>query len=605
MNPLATCPSNWRMKRISLPLGLAILAFALLQSQAAEIHVAPGGNDTAPGTVAQPVGSLTRAQKLIREQPASAGEPRTIVLHNGSWLIIAPLKFGPEDSGVTWRAAEPGKAIISGGRELKGWKVNADASWSLTVPGVADGRFFFRELFANSRRAIRARTPNEGYFRVERAGADRRTSFSFKAGEVKRVPDMDQVELGFLHDWSITRVGVKSVDETTSTLTTMENIGSSAAQFAIDHFEPHPRFYLENSASYLDAPGEWFLDRKTGVLGYRPLPGESPESTTAVVPVATQLINVQGEPGKPVRGLRFDGIHFEHCAWQIPARGYAEGQATYHEPRAADGGDLRGRVPAAISFELAEGCVVSGARISQLGGGGISFGSRTKGCVLKESIVTDISGNGIFIGEDGSRTVEGRTWWQSKPDEAATGNVVENCLIERCGQQFSGAVGIWVGFTQGTIVRENEIRDLPYTGVSLGWMWNPTPTPSGNNLVEANNIHHVMQVLSDGGGIYTLGRQPGTVLRGNRIHDIPVNLGNAESNGLFIDEGSTDLVIEDNVIYNLDRSPLRFHQAGVNQVRNNLLVVKDGVPHIRYNSTPEPNIQQAGNVIAKESERQP
>ena len=598
-------PSTHGMKRIPLRLSLTLLGFALLQSQAAEIHVAPGGNDTAPGTVAQPVGSLARAQKLIREQSASADAERTVVLHNGTWRITEPLKLGPEDSGVTWQAAEPGKATISGGRELKGWKLHGDGSWSLTVPEVATGKFFFRELFVNGRRATRARTPNEGYFRVEKSGADRRTSFTFKPGEVKSAVDLDQVELGFLHDWSITRVGVKAVDQTTSTLTTSDNIGGRAAQFAIDHFEPHPRFFLENSASYLDAPGEWFLDRKTGVLSYRPLPGESPGSTTAVVPIATQLISVQGEPGKPVKGLRFDGINFEHCAWQIPARGYAEGQATYHESRAAEGGDLRGRVPAAISFELAEHCSVSGARISQLGGGGISFGSQTKGCVLDDSVVTDISGNGIFIGEDGSRTVEGRTWWQSKPAEAATGNRVENCLIERCGRQFFGAVGIWVGFTQGTVVRQNEVRDLPYTGVSLGWMWNPTPTPNGNNVVEGNHIHHVMQVLSDGGGIYTLGRQPGTVLRGNRIHHVPVNLGNAESNGMFIDEGSTDLVIEDNVIYNLDRSPLRFHRAGVNQVRNNLLVVKDGIPHIRYNSTPEPNIQQSGNVIAKESERQP
>jgi len=513
--------------------------------------------------------------------------------------------LGPDDGGVTWRAGGPGRVAISGGRELKDWRVGADGNWSLTVPGVTDGSLDFRELFVNGRRATRARTPNEGYYRVERAGADRRTSFTFKPGDVKRVSDLDQVELVFFHDWSITRVKVKSVDESASVLTTTDHIGGSAAQFAIDNFEPHPRFFLENSAGYLDAPGEWFLDRNSGVLTYRPLPGESPETVEAVVPVATQLIEVKGASGRPVTGLRFEGIHFEHCAWQIPERGFAEGQANYHEPRTTEGDILRGKVPAAIRFELAEECSVTGVRISRMGGGGIAFGSRTKNCVLWDSVVTDVSGNGVFIGEDTSRAVEGRAWWQARPDEAATGNRVENSLIERCGQQFHGAVGIWVGLTRGTVIRNNEIRELPYSGVSLGWIWNPAPSPSANNLVEGNHIHHVMQVLSDGGGIYTLGRQPGTVLRANHIHDIPVNLGRAESNGMFIDEGSTDIVIEDNAIHNVDRSPLRFHQAGVNQVQNNLLVVKEGVPHIRYNSTPEPNIRQTGNVIAKESERQP
>ena len=107
-----------------------------------------------------------------------------------------------------------------------------------------------------------------------------------------------------------------------------------------------------------------------------------------------------------------------------------------------------------------------------------------------------------------------------------------------------------------------------------------------------------MQVLSDGGGIYTLGRQPGTVLRNNIIHDVPVNLGRAESNGMFLDEGTTDIVIENNAIYNIDRSPLRFHKASTNIVRHNLLVVNTNVPHVRYNNTKPEDITQIDNTIA-------
>jgi hypothetical protein len=106
-----------------------------------------------------------------------------------------------------------------------------------------------------------------------------------------------------------------------------------------------------------------------------------------------------------------------------------------------------------------------------------------------------------------------------------------------------------------------------------------------------------MQVLSDGGGIYTLGFQPDSILAGNHIHDIPLNAGRAESNGMFLDEGTKGFTIEDNFIHGTDKSPLRFHRADTNVVRNNYLIVPNsGVPMIRYNATPEANITKVDNI---------
>ncbi len=162
---------------------------------------------------------------------------------------------------------------------------------------------------------------------------------------------------------------------------------------------------------------------------------------------------------------------------------------------------------------------------------------------------------------------------------------------------YYGAVGIWVGLANATI-EKNELRDLPYTGISVGWMWNPTPTNCGNHLIANNHIHHIMQALSDGAGIYTLGRQPGTILRRNWIHDVPVNAGKAESNGIFMDQGSTDMTIESNTIHNIAKSPIRFHQAGENVLRNNTLVVPPGTPPLRFNKTkPEVIKVESANVI--------
>ena len=152
-----------------------------------------------------------------------------------------------------------------------------------------------------------------------------------------------------------------------------------------------------------------------------------------------------------------------------------------------------------------------------------------------------------------------------------------------------------MGLAKDTRIARNEVRHQPYTGISVGWMWNPNPSPCGGNIVEGNHIHHVMQLLSDGGGIYTLGRQPDTILRDNLIHNVPLNTGRAESNGMFLDEGSSEFFIENNLIYGTDRSPLRFHKAGKISVRRNHWALPEGIPPLRFNATDPAVIEASDN----------
>jgi hypothetical protein len=241
-------------------------------------------------------------------------------------------------------------------------------------------------------------------------------------------------------------------------------------------------------------------------------------------------------------------------------------------------------MPAAIVLHSAHGCSLEDCRVLHVGGTAVSLEGFSCDNRLVGNEIADAGGNGIMIGEPAADETN-----------AAANNLVANNRIHHCGALFYGCVGVWVGITRGTRVAHNEIHDLPYSGVSVGWVWNPTPSACRDNRIERNHIHHVMQLLSDGGGIYTLGRQPGTVLRGNLVHDISANAGRAESNGLFIDEGSSKLVIENNVIYAVARSPIRFHRASDDLVRNNLLVVSEGTPPFRFNSTDEQSIVLEAN----------
>jgi hypothetical protein len=593
-------------------LGVILIALSLTSVGAAEVslHVSPAGDDSQAGTVAAPLKSPGEAVRRLAEIAAQYPDAAVrVTLERGVYRIDEPLTIRPaavpSRGSLSIAAADQQPVVISGGRRIDGWRVLDDGTWSVAIPEAARGEWTFRELFVSGQRRPRARHPNDGFHRVERPLKDKRSGFTFDAGDLPR-NWTGGGELVFLHDWSTSRIPVASVDHALGRLTGAAPIGGRAEQFKIDNFEPHPRYLVESHRSFLDAPGEWLLE-SSGDLLYRPYPEERPDTVDVVVPRASALLIVQGDSDALIRNVHIEGLRFEHCAWALPSGGYAGVQATHFESPGDASESTQGCcVPSAIQFTLAEDCSFQRGRISQLGTSGVSFGSQTRRCVLQDCVMEDISGNGVNLGEDGSRIVDGRAWWQTTPEQAAAGHVIRHNRIERCGQQFLGAVAIWVGLARGMEITNNEIANHPYTGVSLGWMWNAAPTPAGENLVARNHIHHVMQVLSDGGGIYTLGRQPGTKLLDNVIHHVPLNLGRAESNGMFLDEGSDQMEIAGNTIYGIDRSPLRFHRAEQMTVRDNTLVLaSQDAPAIRYNSTNPDTIRQVDNRVIPQTEFDP
>jgi len=559
-------------------------------NRAADFYVSTSGNDANPGTKAKPFATLQRARDAVRKKIA-AGLTADVLVHvrGGTYRLAEPVVFGPVDSGTEKHrvvyAAYPGeRPIFSGGRVLKGWKPGPNGTRRVTIPEAKAGKWTFNELFVGGARRVRARHPSTGSVRVVKV-IDDRHSFQAKPGDLPEIKDLAGCELVLLHDWSISRTPIRSIDLKTHTLTTSQFIGGPAAFWRINGFERNPRYFLENAPELLDAPGEWYLDGKAGELTYLPMPGEKLADVEVVAPLATQLLAVRGTAGTLVRNLRFEGLTFEHCAWAPDGVRYAGGQACFHWARPPKKGWGWQAVPAAVHLESARHCRFERCTVRNVGGCGVWFAKGSRHNALMGCRVRDVAGNGVMMGEPKAE----------KGEALAGNNGVVNSVVERCGVTYYGAVGIWVGLSDRNAIVNNEIAHHPYTGVSVGWMWNPTPTPCAANVLQNNHIHHVMQVLSDGGGIYTLGRQPGTVLRENWIHDVPLNAGRAESNGMFLDEGTTEIVIEGNLIHGTARSPLRFHKAGKNLVRNNVMELGKGVPVVRYNATDSKNITLEGN----------
>ena len=587
------------MNSLSILVAVALLPLAVSDRAAArddaDLYVATDGHDDNPGTKERPLATFAGARDAVRAlKQAGVRKDITVLIRGGTYTLTEPVVFGVEDAGtkeqfITYAAYPGERPIFSGGRAIGGWTAAEDGKWTAELPQVKAGRWFFQQLFVDGERRPRARHPNEGFLRVSAAGPDDHTSFQFHTGDLQRYTKRADSQLVFLHDWSVSRVGIERVDLDTRMVTLTDPIGSKGHRFfRISGFEPHPRYYVEHVPEILDRAGEWYLDRAQGVLSYLPHAAEAMNRVEVVAPVLDSLIVIRGDAAKnrQVEKLRFTGLEFSHCAAPVFPCGYAGTQAGFHQARSARGEKRsRNRMPAAVVLEAAAGCHFENCRIAHVGGTALSLQRNCENNRLVGNEICDAGGNGVMIGEP-----------STSEQQLVKDNLVTNNHIHDCGVLYHGCVGIWVGITRGTIVSHNEIHSLPYTGVSVGWMWNTSPTPCSGNIVEHNHIHHVMQMLSDGGGIYTLGRQPGTVLRGNLIHDVPVNAGRAESNGLFIDEGSSEILIEQNTIYNIARSPIRFHKATGNTVRNNVLVTARGTPPFRYNATDEKSMIYEANT---------
>lgn len=594
-----------RRGRVARGLTVCVALAAAAESSWAQVrvHVIDGpvqlmeGHQTAP-TLAEAL------ERVAEAREAGDASPAAVFLHHRTYAIPEPIVLNAAvvGDGLEIAAAPSCSPTISGGHLITGLHAAGDGTWRTTIDAVAARHWWFEELFVEDRPATRARHPNEGFARVVAAAPDNRTGFVFDPADMPPALLDTRSEVVFIHDWSSSRMMIGSVDPSANSLTTTHPIGCKAPHYAITNFEPNPRYFVEGSPLLVDAPGEWALDRETGELVYMPRPGETLENVRMIAPFAPALLRVAGTPDAPVRNLTIRGVRFAHVNWPKPDYGYAEGQAAFYERRDTVGSDgTRDAVPAAIELAWAEGCTLDRCTIEDVGGTGVWIGEGSRNCAVTDTVVRQCGANGVMLGEAAGRVVDGKPWWQSAPGQAASGNEVRHCLIERCGRRFFGAVGVWIGLAEKTTVANCEIRDLPYTGVSVGWRWDETPTPCRENVVEANHIHHVMQTLSDGGGIYTLGLQPGTALRGNAIHDIVRNAGRAPSNGMFLDQGTTDIVIERNVFWAIDMTPIRWHWTYHNTVRQNVFVLREGQEIAYYNRAKAEDIAYEDNVTLGES----
>ena len=540
------------------------------------LYVSTVGNDSWSGRLAQPnadrtdgpLATVQTARDMLRAAKAAGGltKPVSVVLRGGVYPQNEPIVFMAADSGtkecpVTYQAYPGEKPVISGGRVIRGWVPDdiglsgagcGGKLWRAAVPSAkVGGKWRFNQLFVDGGRRARARIPNKGSFlRTDGpvSKADVR-AFYFHEGDVKPWNDLGEVIFVVYHSWETSLHHVRSVDTEAHIVELRE-----PAPWPMGTWERQQRYYVENVFEGLNEPGEWYLNHATGTLYYYPLPSETMADVEVVAPAVTSmLVSFKGDAskGETVQHLHFRGISFAHTNADL-TRLRNPGQGEIYQPGLIMATGLRN-----ASFE--------NCTIAHTGAHGIWLAAGCEDVRVAHCHIHDLGGGGVYIGGG----------WGMYEATSTQRIVVDNNFIHDGSYLFHGAHGVWIGKSSYNTVTHNEISDFDYSGISCGWSWGFEPTSANHNALDYNHIHHLGNGdgLSDMGGIYTLGISPGTTERYNHIHHVYNYAHVSHGSGVYPDEGSSEILIENNVVYRVRTCPLFQHYGKDNIVRNNILAL--------------------------------
>ncbi|MFO1451894.1 MAG: right-handed parallel beta-helix repeat-containing protein [Opitutaceae bacterium] len=558
---------------------LANLSAAVsLQAAASHFWVATDGNDEGPGTLDRPFATLDRAREAVRTTVQGGKQDDDIIVHlrGGVHRLNHTLEFTQTEVGegrhaIIFTSQPDERAVISGSRPIAGtWRRVKDELWSLAVPEAAQGRWIFRSLFRSGRSLQRAREPDTGWFVPSSVDSERR-----RLTLSERLPaawaGVTGVEINSVAHWHFNRQPAEEITETT--VIGRRAIGSDVSSDRMSE-KAHARIWLENALVFADAPGEWYLDSTRGELFYRAMPGEDPNEATFSAPVLRELLVVRGTADQPVRNVHFRGIEFAETDWEMPAEGRLGLQAgawAYDRSRTYTPG-------AALRFVFAVRISVQDCTFRDLGDGALSFEIGSREGLVRQCDFERVGSNVIQVGRMPEFTGDGHPMHRDfrSPRERLDGQktiptvddiyreistrvaeapgritLADNRIVN-CGTLDYGSVAILVGYAHHVKMEHNLIRDLPYTGISIGWRWAPGFTHCHSNLVLGNRIERVMQQAGDGGAIYLVGDQPGTRVMANYVHDSGRNYS---SHGIYADAFSDHMEISDNYVTGvMDRS---------------------------------------------------
>ncbi len=565
-------------KYISIVLALCICLFLLssvcVNSLAAEesdgevvLYVSSDATESGKGTLQSPI-SLVGAKNMLKGMKNEKNSA-TVYLLGGTYYFEDVLSFNSEDmANVTYKAYDKNEVVFSGAYEINGFK-ESEANGVKVFTKKLDtskNNWYFKSLFSDNGELNITRFPEEGYLTVKAPAPEddiwneENRPWEFTYGQrsfyanTDDIPDefynSEDVNIRILHYWHDELMNITSYDAETG------KIGlSRPSSMEIRDID---RYYFENVFEALNDPGEWYLDSVSGILYYVPKEGEKADNLTLYGSNIDKLIDING-----VDGISFEGVRFTRTDWVEPkADGLYAG--TWWEENDMDFPQAAIFVDGVVSVEYAENIHFKNCEFTDLGGTAVKMKFGVKNSSIENCYFENIAATAIYVGGENCLPEQ----------ENYTQNIaIKNNEIYKYGRKFFSAIGIHITFCDTAEVVNNEIHDGYYTGISVGWIWGYAYHATKNINISRNLIYNIGQGwLSDMGGIYMLGKQPGTVLSENVIHNIAADPGEGGYGGwgIYLDEGSSYMAVEKNLVYACGNQSFNVHYGEGNVIRNNI-----------------------------------
>ncbi len=577
-----------------------VAASGVNTSATADFYVAPSGNDSWPGTLAEPFKTVDRARVAVEGLKAHvSGRAIRVLIRAGTYYLPGTWTFSGQDSGTAATpivyANYPGEApVISGGQPVTGW-VAVSGKWETTLPSGT----YFTQLWLNGARRYRPRTTPYGYLYItgEYSTTGSTTTVNELSYETKAylgvpnpISNLSDVELIDFEAWDIPHLRIASVNTTTQRIVTTASLPKQTMFLG---FVPGHRFLLENVKESFRIPGEFYLDRPTHVLTYLPKSGESISTSTFVAPRLQKILYANG-----LSHVTFQGLTFAHSDYQVSGAGYTGGQAD-------------NALPAAVTLTNSTGVVFESDTVEHTGGYGIEFlgtgvvgGATPYLAQFQDGMIWDTAAGGIRVGGQGVCTGAGTHTDANVPQHIYIGNN----LITGGGRAFPAGYAVLVGDAHNVLVEHNEISDFYNIGVGVGFNWGWECNYAHDDVVRYNYIHDLGQgVTSDLSAVYFLsGANSGNQAVNNRVHDMTHDPNGGYGGwGLYADAGAAGVLFENNLVYRTSDASLHVNAWNTpppspvqpNVFKNNILAYGAMGVMDRHNDTSFLNIVFENNVF--------
>lgn len=578
--------------RSKLLLALAcVLAGYFPYTVFAQVYVAPDGNDAHAGTVNAPKATLAAALRKVREMrrlhDSSIAKGIHVVLKGGRYYLPEPLFLRPEDAGTAEsptviEAAAHEEPILSGGIAIRNWRklqvlpagipaIAAGKLWVADLKELQRPGLDFRQLWVNNRKATRAKdTEGDSLSRILSWNHTTQQCWIPKprTALLSQVAGMEMV----IHQWwaiAVLRIASMEIQGDSARLSFLQ----PESRIQSEHPWPAPwisketgnsAYYLTNAIQFLDQPGEWYFNRAEQQLYYWPRPAEDMRRADAVIPFLDNLLRIEGTREQPVSHVRFRGISFQHTGWLRPSQeGHVAHQAGMYmldayklkipgtpEKKSLENQAWIGRPAAAVVLSFAANAVFEGCRFEHLAATGLDLRKGSQYNTANANLFRDIGGTAILDGVFADEVQEIHLpYHPSDLREVCTGDVLSNNLITDVTNEDWGCVGIGAGYVRDIRIEHNDISEVSYTGISMGWGWSSAPNVMRNNRIAHNRIHHYAKHMYDCAAIYTLSAQPGTVIEENVADSIyTARYAHLPEHWfyLYTDEGSSYITVRNN-----------------------------------------------------------